>query len=52
MKFTVMYIANRWLRTKNLIHHIIILQGPNDIDMMQHLRLILSHPGRIWFVSE
>ena len=33
MKNTVMYIATGCLRAKNLRHHIIILQDPNNIDM-------------------
>jgi hypothetical protein len=48
MKYTAMYIATRWLRTKNLIHHIIILQEPSDIDMMQPCsvgKISFAHAG-------
>jgi hypothetical protein len=52
MKYTVMYIAIRWLRSECVRFHITILYEPNNIDMMQHLRLILNHPGWIWLVWE
>jgi lipid-binding SYLF domain-containing protein len=35
MKYTVMYIATRGLRSKNIRLHIVILQEANNIDIMQ-----------------